>query len=78
MSIEVINSFPSLNVHSQPSSNPINSSDVATFQSLVAEAAATSEPTTDTAQAAALADFYKQVQYDIVNMCIHYSPTFRG
>ena len=86
MSIDTINATPRLNsvpVSATDSINPtnptapINPSDVAAFQSLVSDGAVTPAETLEATHTASLADFYKQVQYDVVNMCIQYIPTFR-
>ena len=92
MSIEAINATPRLNSVPVSATNsinptnpnnpialiaPINPSDVAAFQSLVSDGAVAPAATPDAIHAATMADFYKQVQYDVVNMCIQYIPTFR-
>jgi hypothetical protein len=86
MSIEAINATPLSNnvpVSAANSINPtnpiaaINPSDVAAFQSLLSDGAVTPAETPEATDVATLADFYKQVQYDVVNMCIQYIPTFR-
>ena len=89
MSIEAINATPLLSSVPVSATNsinptnpnnpiaPINPSDVAAFQSLVSDGAVTPAETLEATHTASLADFYKQVQYDVVNMCIQYIPTFR-
>jgi len=86
MSIEAINATPLSNsafvsapnaISATTSNNQINPSDVAAFQSLVSDVAAASAATPAAIQAASMADFYRQFQYDVVNMGIHYIPTFR-
>jgi hypothetical protein len=86
MSIEAINATPLSNSASvsatnsnsaTTSINQINPSDVAAFQSLLSDGAAASAATPEATHAATMADFYRQFQYDVVNMGIQYIPTFR-
>jgi len=80
MSIEAINATPlsnSVSVSATSPINPINPSDVAAFQSLLSDGAAASAATPEATHAATMADFYRQFQYDVVNMGIQYIPTFR-
>ena len=77
MSIQAINADPSVRSTPVAASNPINPNDVAAFQSLLAEGATPPLAPSDSSGAATLADFYQKVQYDVVNMCVQYSPTFR-
>ena len=77
MSIQAINSNPPVNNAPTAVSNPVNPGDVAAFQALVAEGTTPPVVAPDATQQATLADFYKKVQYDVVNMCVQYTPTFR-
>jgi hypothetical protein len=87
MSIEPINATPLSHSASVSATNSnsattsidqINPSDVAAFQSLVSNVAVASATTPEVTHAATLADFYRQFQYDVVNMGIQYIPTFRN
>jgi hypothetical protein len=87
MSIEAINATPlsnnaSVSATNSNSATTLNNqivpSDVAAFQSLVSNVAAASAATPEATHTATMADFYRQFQYDVVNLGIQYIPTFRG
>ena len=77
MSIPVINSNAPVSSTQVAASKPIDPNDVTAFQSLLSEGATPSMAANQANGAATLADFYKQVQFDVVNMCVQYTPTFR-